>query len=176
MPRITGNGVILREWQTQDDEMVREWMNDAETVRWLGSAFWGAKTEQDAENFCRARMESSYNAYYFVIAHKDSERYLGHIDLLGINWRMRQAQLAIVIGQKQNRGRGYGTQALQAVKQFAFQTLGLERLELEVMQENQAAIRAYQKAGFAVEGIKRHAYFCEGSFHNQVLMSCLAGE
>ena len=42
--------------------------------------------------------------------------------------------------------------------------LGLERLEMEVHMENHAARKCYQKAGFVMEGVKRHAFFTDGRF------------
>lgn len=176
MPRLIGKRIMLREWQAQDYHALCDWMNDAETVQWLGSSFWGAQSQQEIENFLHSHMESSYNTYHFVIADLKQENYLGHIDLLGVNWRMRQAEIAIVIGKKQNRNCGYGTEALQLIKEFAFHTLGLERIGLEVLDDNRPAVRAYQKAGFAIEGTKRHSFFCNGRFCNQIIMSCLREE
>ena len=49
---------------------------------------------------------------------------------------------------------GLGREALELMKHFAFRTLGLERLEMEVHMENHATRKCYQKAGFVMEGVK----------------------
>ena len=69
-----------------------------------------------------------------------------------------------------------GAEALALMERFAFLTLGLERLELEVHMENASARRCYEKAGFLLEGVKRHAYFNDGRFSDVGVMSVLREE
>ena len=59
---------------------------------------------------------------------------------------------------------------------FAFQTLGLERLELEVHTQNLAARRCYEKAGFTLEGVRRHAFYSDGRFCDVAMLSVLRDE
>ena len=54
--------------------------------------------------------------------------------------------------------------------------LGLERLELEVRMDNAAARRCYERAGFQLEGVKRHAFFSDGAFCDVGIMSILRQE
>ena len=77
----------------------------------------------------------------------------------------------MVIGSEANRGQGLGREALGLMQHFAFRTLGLERLEMEVHMENDAARRCYQKAGFVLEGVKRHAFFTDGRFCDVGILS-----
>ena len=52
----------------------------------------------------------------------------------------------------------------------------LERLELEVRMDNAAARRCYERAGFQLEGVKRHAFFSDGAFCDVGIMSILRQE
>jgi RimJ/RimL family protein N-acetyltransferase len=81
-----------------------------------------------------------------------------------------------MIGEKDQRGRGYGTDALNALCDFGFGQLRLERIELDVYADNRPAQRSYEKAGFQVEGVLRHGHFADGHFMDVVRMSLLRDE
>ena len=93
-----------------------------------------------------------------------------------VDWRLRCGDLGMVIGSASDRGQGLGREALELMKHFAFRTLGLERLEMEVHMENHAARKCYQKAGFVMEGVKRHAFFTDGRFCDVGILSILRDE
>jgi RimJ/RimL family protein N-acetyltransferase len=82
----------------------------------------------------------------------------------------------ITIGERDAWGRGLGTEATQLMLQHAFERLGLHRVGLAVFSYNTRAIRAYEKAGFRVEGRLREAIQRQGEFFDEVQMGILAGE
>ena len=108
-----------------------------------------------------------------MIADAQDGRSIGQLDMFRVDWRLRQGEIGMVIAGTEDRGRGYGTEALELLAEFAFNSLGLERIELEVHMENAAALRCYQKAGFTLEGVKRHAYYNDGRFADLGMMSIL---
>ena len=59
---------------------------------------------------------------------------------------------------------------------YAFEELGLNRVELETYSFNARAIRCYEKAGFRREGIRRRALYRDGKFHDVILMGILKEE
>ena len=124
----------------------------------------------------RTHPHAGANGAYFAIANRENDLYLGQCDLISINWKMRSADMAIVMGDEQARGRGIGTEAIGLILAYAFTMLGLERVELEVATDNHRAMRCYQKAGFTLEGIKRHAFMVDGKFADLAVMAVLADE
>ena len=176
MPRMYGEHIMLREYKADDIGELRKWVNNADTTRYLSTNFWPAQTMTDSEGFLQNMMQSSKFAYNFVIADLQDERYIGQLDIFRLNWQLRQGELGMVIAQPEDRGRGYGTEALRLLQDFAFLTLGLERLELEVHMGNQGALRCYQKAGFTLEGVRRHAFYHNGAFCDVGMMSVLRAD
>ena len=176
MPRLLGQRVMLREYKAEDIHEIRKWVNDGEATRYLSTRFWPPQTMVDSEEFLGRMLQSGHNAYNFVIASLQDEAYLGQMDMFRVDWRLRCGELGMVIASRENRGKGLGQEALALMKRFAFLTLGLERLELEVHMDNAAARRCYEKAGFLLEGVKRHAYFNDGSFSDVGVMSVLREE
>ena len=175
MPTLYGQGLLLREYRAEDYNALCSWVNDWETTRFLSTAYWIPQCDGDCRDYLSSRMRSSHNAYYFVIASPEEERYLGELALYDLNWRLRSGKVSLLV-LRACRGQGLGREALRLIREFAFRTLGLERLELEVHAQNEPALRCYEQAGFLREGVKRHAYFSEGQFRDVVLMSALSGD
>jgi RimJ/RimL family protein N-acetyltransferase len=102
--------------------------------------------------------------------------HIGNIGLHGIEWKDRQAELGIAIGEKEYWGRGYGTDAVRTLLDVAFGQMNLHRVSLRVNADNPRAIRCYEKAGFRHEGTMRERVFRDGTYLDQHLMSVLDSE
>ena len=176
MPRVLGERIMLREYRAEDIRAIRGWINDEATTRYLSTRFWPAQTSVDSEEYLSRMLQSSHNACNFVIADIKDERYIGQMDLFRLDWRLRLGELGMVIARREDRGQGIGQEALGLLQRFAFRTLGLERLELEVHMDNAAALACYRRAGFTLEGVKRHAFFTDGHFCDIGMMSILRDE
>lgn len=74
------------------------------------------------------------------------------------------------------RGRGLGTEATRLILDHAFATTELHRIELEVYSFNPRARRAYEKAGFVAEGVRRDALLFDGEWINAEVMSVLRSD
>lgn len=86
------------------------------------------------------------------------------------------ALYGIEIGNKNDWGKGYGTDATKTILNYAFQKLKLHRVELNVYEYNTRAIRLYKKLGFKIEGTRRDRCFYKGKFYNEISMSMLRNE
>lgn len=86
----------------------------------------------------------------------------------------RRAGLAIGILDPARLGQGLGTEAVSAVVQFCFETLGLHRLSIRVLAFNERAIRSYEKVGFVQEGRERESARIGDGYADDVLMGLLA--
>lgn len=103
-------------------------------------------------------------------------RLIGSTKLWRISEQNRSAMLTIYIGERQNWGRGYGTEALRLILREGFGRLGLKRVELHVFDFNERAIRSYEKAGFLREGMRRQALSRGATYHDIWVMGILREE
>lgn len=174
MYRLEGERIILREYRREDLSYMRKWVNDFEITRTLSNVFLYPHTMADTENFIDSMIEGKMKG--FVIAHKDTEEYIGQLDLIKIDWSNRVGTIGIVIGTKKNLSKGYGTEAIKLLQEFAFNKLNLNKLELDVREFNKRGIRCYEKSGFKVEGIIRENYYENGEYSNTVKMGILKRE
>jgi RimJ/RimL family protein N-acetyltransferase len=174
-PILRAERIYLRPAERSDLPYFVRWLGDAAVTRHLAvrSPISNAMEERW---FDQAVERQGRDAYHFVICLLSDGRPIGAADLRDIKLDDGNAGFGIVIGEKSEWNRGYGTEALWAICDFGFGQLRLERIELDVYAPNARAQRSYEKAGFKVEGTLRHAHFADGRFTDVLRMSLLREE
>ncbi|MCA9881173.1 MAG: GNAT family N-acetyltransferase [Thermomicrobiales bacterium] len=99
-------------------------------------------------------------------------RLVGHANLRDFSNPHGTAELGISLGDAAERGKGYGTEAVQLLLRYAFSHLNVWNIWLDTAAYNHGAIRAYEKAGFREIGRRRGARVIGGSRYDLVLMDC----
>ncbi len=105
-----------------------------------------------------------------------NDEIIGEIVLNDISIPNKSAFMRMAIWQSEKRGLGYGSEALESIIKFAFNSLNLNRIELEVYEFNKHARRLYENLGFKTEGVKRQALWWEGKAYDAISMACLAND
>lgn len=173
MPRLYGERIMLREYRREDLETMVRWVNDPEVADCLSDVFLFPHSRTQTEKFLESVLEGTANLHGFVIAGRESEGYIGQVDLRNIDWVNRVAEVGIVIGDPGKRGTGLGTEALCLLRDFAFYRANLNRLQLEVHAFNERAYRCYRRCGFTEEGRRRQVIFRRGRYYDSILMGLL---
>jgi RimJ/RimL family protein N-acetyltransferase len=88
----------------------------------------------------------------------------------------RTTDLSLIIGEKDARGKGCGTEAINLLLDYAFGYLGFHRVAIGVVAFNEAALRFYEKVGFKREGVQRDGYYHNHQYHDFIMMSILETE
>ncbi|BBI33760.1 GNAT family N-acetyltransferase [Cohnella abietis] len=176
MPRLYGTSIMLREYQSDDLPWIRQWVNDPSIVYFLSDIFLYPHTSESTEAYLDAVMEGSADSRGFVIADIKDEAYIGQVNLDAIDWKNRVGRIGIVIGSSEYFGRGYGTEAMRMLISFAFLELNLNRLELEVYDYNERAIRSYLSCGFIQEGRLRERQYKNGRYIDVIQMGLLRSD
>ncbi len=86
------------------------------------------------------------------------------------------AGFGIIIGDKAQWGKGYGTATLREVPRIGFEEMGLQRIHLTALAGNGRAIGCYQKCGFRHEGVRRRHQLKRGRWLDVVMMGILREE
>ncbi|MFH1336727.1 MAG: GNAT family protein [Candidatus Zixiibacteriota bacterium] len=171
---IEGKKVRIRALEKTDMDEIMKWINDPEVMdnllmRYPVSRYLEEKWLEKAYDTGDMRNKA------FALETKDGI-YLGGIGLHKINWENRHAEVGIVIGKKEYWGKGYGTDAMFALLDFAFNHMNLHRVYLQVYDFNTRGIRSYEKCGFKKEGALRDDRFSRGKYHDTIIMGILKGE
>lgn len=172
---IPGLMVRLRPIEQEDLPRFVRWFSDPEVRRHL-ALYLPPSLAQEEHWFRRLQEQMARNEVVVLAIETPEGVHIGNIGLHQINWKDRNAELGIVIGEKEYWGQGYGTDATRTLLQFAFGEMNLHRVQLRVDADNARAIRCYQKCGFREEGRLRDAVFREGTYHDQLIMSILRAD
>jgi RimJ/RimL family protein N-acetyltransferase len=172
---IHGNVATLLPFDTAALSLVRAWIND-ETVR-HGTGTEGPVSDFEHQRWYETAMADRSQRIFVIGMGKGSQATpVGLIGLRGLNWRSRNAEYWIYIGDGSARGKGVADEASRLLLRFAFDTLGLHRVFLQVDTVNERAIRLYQRLGFKQEGVMRQVAFLDGAFVDRILFSILVDE
>jgi RimJ/RimL family protein N-acetyltransferase len=96
----------------------------------------------------------------FAILGRDGE-FLGFVAIVDLDLDARQGEIGYVVARSA-RGRGVARRALRLVTDWAFDGLGLARVELHIDRQNVASIRVAERCGYVREGVLRSLHFKEG--------------
>ena len=172
LPMIRGERVFLRPAEKSDVQTFVRWFADAEMSGFLGMRAPMSEAMEE-QWFSRAVEQQGKENYHFVMCRLDNSQPIGTISLFHLDQTNGNAGVGISIGEKELWGQGYGTDAMNALLDFGFGQLRLERIWLEVYDYNDRARRSYEKSGFVVEGTQRHANYRLGKYHDVLLMAIL---
>ena len=100
--------------------------------------------------------------YYFTIRAREDDRLIGRASIHWIEWANGSGHIRLGIGAAEDRGKGYGTQALGLLLRFAFAELNLFRLTAMVPEYNEAALALLNKFGFTQEVCRRKSLERDG--------------
>lgn len=172
---MLGERVVLREFREEDLSGMRSWMIDGESTRYLGGNTLMPPTWEMSEQTLRRLLEGDAGGYNWVIAERESLRYLGQVSLILVDNLNRRAELTLVMAPDQ-AGKGYAREGVELAVRFAFQRLNLHRVYLKVAADNERAVRLYERCGFRTEGRLRGEMFVEGRYVDVLMMGILEDE
>lgn len=172
-----GEKVRLRPSEREDLPLFVEWLSNPEmrpfvTIRYISMAM----EERWFEGLVSSVGGDSPGRLHFVIETLDDERPIGVVGLENINWRVRECEVGIIIGESEFWGRGYGTDAMRTVLEVGFHWYNLHRIFLYVVEDNARAIKSYEKCGFTHEGRLRDKAVVAGEYRDLLVMSMLEDE
>ncbi|ADI84692.2 GNAT family N-acetyltransferase [Geobacter sulfurreducens] len=170
---IQGTGIDLRQIEENDLALVMEWRNRPDikecffnrtTLTIDGQLKWYEKYLQDASDIM------------LMILTKEQEP-IGTMALYNIDPINLKAEYGrALIASSAYRGKGYAKEALDLLLQYAFGALKLNRVQLEVFNDNSAAIKLYERCGFVKEGVQREAFYDGFKYRDVLMMSILKNE
>jgi len=158
----------------RDAEISASWGRNSAYARLLDSdppRLWSKNQMKDWLE--KKEKAESFTEIEFMICPLEAEKPIGFVGLDGIAWHHRTSWVGIGIGERDHWGKGYGTEAMQIISRYAFEELGLYRLNLNVFSSNTRAIRAYEKVGFKIEGTLREALHRDNQRWDLVFMGLL---
>ncbi len=176
MSVIYGEHIRLRAVEREDVKKFFEWVNDPEVTH--GLTLYLPMSMSDEEKWFERASNRDPNTKPLAIDVRDDDgwRLIGNCTFFDIDTIARSGELGIMIGDKSVWNKGFGTETMRLLLRHGFETLNLNRIMLKVHADNPRAVRAYEKAGFKMEGSLRQAVFKQGTYEDVHIMSVLRRE
>ena len=160
---LRSSRVILRPLMKSDLPSVLRWINDPEVRYYLESYLPMAEAEE--EEWISGLGKRKPNNVVLAIETAEGI-HIGSIGLHNIRWRDRVATTGAMIGEKDYRNKGYGTDAKMLLLHYAFDTLNLRKICSQVIDYNTPSLAYSMKCGYKREGELKDQIFKDGQYRN----------
>lgn len=164
---IIGNRTTLRAWKDQDLPILLAMRNNFALQQQLMAVPRSNSPEQVREWLSR-RTKSS-DSLLFVIAEKESDCAVGYLQVVGMEPTHGVGYFGICISPDA-QGSGFGGEAITLLLGYLRDVLGLRKLMLEVLAQNDGALRLYKKLGFSQTGRMNKHFYLNQNYCDVILM------
>ena len=168
--KIIEKSIYLSPFSEDDYISFTEWINDYETSKYLDQ-YSKIFTLEDEKDFVEKTRKD--DKVYLSIIKLSNDELIGNISLMNIDHINKTATLGIMIGKNDEREKGYGTEAINLLLDYAFNHLNLNNIMLEVLDTNERARKCYLKCGFKELGVRKQSHYLEGIYHDSIYMQIL---
>lgn len=175
-PTLETSRLLLRPLQTSDAATLLTIWSDPIVTQFLNIAPFSTIAEAEAMITLLSEMAARQQAVRWSIIAKEEQRIIGSA---GFNSWLKEDAYRGEIGYElaqSHWNRGLMTEALQALFNYAFTAMGLNRIEALVEPGNTPSLQLLKKLGFSHEGLLRNYQFSKGRFIDLVMLSLLKAD
>jgi len=172
--------ICLAPIQPESDAVIEaRWTQDASYLRMLDREPARPSSPEQVKKLYDAiekSVEEDGKLFYFTIRLRRDDRLIGFARIFWIQWTMGRASVQLGIGDPEQRGKGYGREALSLLVRYAFAELNLFHLGASVPEYNPVALRLFQGAGFTEKACQRQALYRDGRRWDLLILGLLKDE
>lgn len=152
----------------EDSDAIHEYASDSAVSKYIG---WALKqTPEETLGFVEEMIsrEKQGTHLYATVKLKDTHQVIGTVMLFNFDHEAKNAEVGYVF-HRQYWGKGFGSEALQLIDDFAFNTLKLHRLHARVVSGNMGSARVLEKNNYLREGRLRDHYKIENQYYDSLI-------
>jgi RimJ/RimL family protein N-acetyltransferase len=135
------------------------WFADPLVTRYLLHRF--PPTPKQEEEWLEATARDPHQIVWAIVL-RESGKLLGATGIENINWRNRRGNSGIMIGERDEWGKGYATEAMRLRTRYAFHELGFETITTSVILPNDASRKALERVGYRQCGLRHRHQLVDG--------------
>lgn len=165
MPDVTliGNLVVLKPISLDYcNEKYVGWLNDNDVNKYLDTK-WNKQDLESVMDFVKNQQES-VDSVLFAILCKDGMEHIGNIKIGPVHPHYHYADISYFIGEKRLWGNGVASEAIGLVTKYAFENLGLHKIEAGTYEMAVGSQKALLNNGFKLEAVIKDAAVFDGEF------------
>lgn len=171
---IYGEKIKLRAIESEDNAILLEMMNDPDIEMMVGGYSWPSSMAEQMKWF--SKLENNSSILRCIIANKENDEAIGTLILNEIDMKNGTGHIHIKIANGSERGKGYGTDAINTIVSYAFSELRLNCIFANILAYNEASVHLFEKCGFSRDGILRSRVFKQGKYVDLLSYSKLSSD
>lgn len=170
---LRGDNLYLRAIEPEDATRIMVWENNSDNWRVSGTECpYSLHTILDYIHSIHNFRQSG--ELRMMICNKETDQPIGTLDLFEANFKHGRAGIGILIGEKENRGKGYAKESLLILIRYATKVLGFHNLFANVLIDNEASSNLFESIGFELVGIRKEWFFDNGKWIDEkIYQLCL---
>jgi len=175
LPTLETERLVIRHPRPEDADDLLTVFGDEEVMR-----YWSHEplvTRSAVTSYIESIDSLFHNRELFqwAIQHRGEHRVIGTVTLHELMEQNRRAEVGFILG-REHWGRGLATEAVRSLCRFAFDQLGLHRLEADIDPRNTASEKLLVRLGFGKEGLLRERWYTYGEWSDSALYGLLSSE
>jgi len=173
---IEGERLYLRAIEPEDYILIHKWRIDSVVSKKLGGNNFSISLERD-KLWTENKSVDDTKGIYWMIGKLNDNKIIGYCSMINIDLRNLKAELGgIVIGEKDEWGKGYGKEAVKIMLKYFFDNYPINKCFTYCLEENTPSIKIWQSLNFVQDGLLREDVYKDGEFKNLLLFSILRRE
>ena len=159
---LSNNKCNLRPLVLDDVTYLNKWNNDEDLNKYLGNGFYPVSIDTQKEwikNMIDCSKFSTNKRY--MIETLDHEP-IGLVGLYNINFINKNCEIGIYIGEKEYQSKGYASNAIKLIIEYAKNYLNIFKVKAFVTKSNEKAVKFWTKIGFMQKGLFEKERFIDG--------------
>lgn len=169
---MTGKNISFRALEPGDAATIYNWENDHDV--WQVSNTIAPYSHFDVEQYIinSGDIFASKQLRLIIILTDNPEITVGAADLFDFDPLHRRAEIGILI-DKDYRGKGYAQEAIEMLKEYAFNTLNLHQLYCHVPTHREINIHLFNKCGFEITGTRKQWRWTSDRWTDEYIMQLI---
>jgi diamine N-acetyltransferase len=177
--QLVGELIQLRALEPEDLNRLYRWENDSSIWSVSGTLMPFSKfvleefvNQAHQDIYTNKQLRLIIDLKYFDEEDNlsDEVHSIGCVDLFDFDPKNKRAGVGILIANRQDRGRGYATEALQLIMDYSFEVLDLHQIYSNVRIDNEGSVALFKKVGFEITGLKQDWIFEMGKYYDEYTM------
>ena len=167
---LKGKKIYLRALNQEDMKLLNQMINDDYIEKMVVG--WNRPISEYEQNEWYANLKNDDNIRYAINTVENKNNIIGSATIRNIDWKNRSASYDIKM-IKEFTGKGLGTDTIQTLLKYSFKELNLNRINVNIIEYNEASKKMFEKCGFIIEGVQRKAVFKNGKYHSVLNLGIL---
>lgn len=174
---IKTDGLYLKEHTSDNLTKLYKWLNDEELLYFDDDEPFQPRELDDVRKYLENRLmkcgfADKQNIIHMGI-HKHDGNMIGFCMIAYIDEFNKKCKLGLTIGDQSEWGKGYGTEVVEALVNYCFTVLGLNRIAAEIFSINERSIKIFENLGFSREGTLRNSVLKNGQYVDEYIYARL---